>query len=353
MIIDDDEVDRIALKRRLRAMAPKAAITEAASPLDGLKELENPSIECVMIDYDMPFCNGVSLVNSIRHTPATRHLPVIMITGTDEVAVAVEAIQQGADEFLSKADVNETTLGWAIHSALNRSELRREAASREAALRSFAFHAAHDLKSPLNGIVGLANVLQHTMDSLPAEARPFLAKIEEQGRHMASLIDNLLAFADTEQSPAEFEPVDLTAAAQQAASLLDADIREAGAHVTISDLPKTRGHAAQLERVFTNLIQNAIKYRTDAAPQIAISAEALGDQVRVDVRDNGIGVPDHLRERIFNPLDRGDADDDAGHGLGLSIVKRIIETHGGRIWCQPAPEGGSVFSFTLILLREA
>ena len=347
LIIDDDEVDRMALIRRLRAMAPQSAITEAASPLEALQLLETTPFDCILVDYNMPFCNGVSLVNSIRHTSATRNIPIIMITGNDEVAVAVEAIRQGADEFLSKADVSDTTLGWAIHSALNRAGLRQDAAAREQALRNFAFHAAHDLKFPLNGIVGLAAVLQRRVSTLPDEVRPFVSRIEKQGRHMASLIDSLLAYADNAPETQSVERVDLNRVARAALDLLEAEIQDSRTQISLGDMPVVAGDPAQLERVFGNLVQNAIKYKGEADPVIAITSAELGDQVRIDIRDNGMGVPDNLRERIFNPLDRGNATTQSGHGLGLSIIRRIVETHHGRIWCQPAPDGGTVFSFTL------
>ncbi len=352
LIIDDDEVDRIALTRRLNALVPAATISKAASPFEGLKALEESAIDCVLVDYDMPFCNGVSLINSIRNTPAVRDIPVIMVTGSDEVAVAVEAIRQGADEFLNKANVNDTTLCWAIHSACNRAGLRREAASREQALRNFAFHAAHDLKSPLTGIVGLAGLLQHSQDSLPDAARKALSRIEAQGRHMASLIDSLLDYADQSRGKPPVARVDLGQAARSAMNLLEDEIATSRARIALEDLPAVAGDPDQVERVFANLIQNAIKYRSDADPRISIRATELGHQVRIDIQDNGMGVPEHLRERIFDPLERGDARDQAGHGLGLAIIRRIVETHQGRVWCQPAPDGGSVFSFTLNRFTE-
>ena len=144
-----------------------------------------------------------------------------------------------------------------------------------------------------------------------------------------------------------FEQVDLGSVARSALTLLETDIQNSRTQISLEEMPVVAGDPAQLERVFGNLVQNAIKYKGEADPVIAITSAELGDQVRIDIRDNGMGVPDNLRERIFNPLDRGNATTQSGHGLGLSIIRRIVETHHGRIWCQPAPDGGTVFSFTL------
>ena len=347
LVVDDDEVDRMALVRRLRAMEPDARVSEASSPADGLETLKTGSFDCVLVDYNMPLCDGVSMISLIRQLPQGETLPIIMVTGSDEVSVAVQAIQSGADEYLNKAAVTDTTLGWAIHSARNRAELRRDALSRETAMRNFAFHAAHDLKSPLNGIVGLAAVLKYRAEDLPDDALTYLSQIEEQGRYMASLIDNLLAYSESGNLEGQTGPVSLDAVIERARSVLDQDIRASGARIDSALGMDVVGDQAQLERVFINLIQNAIKYRSDAAPVIRLNAHVLGDRVQIDVEDNGLGIDPNIADRLFDPLERGSATDQAGHGLGLAIVKRIIEVHGGKIWCHPGAAGGSVFSLTL------
>lgn len=347
LVVDDDEVDRMALMRRLRAMEPGATVSEASSPADGLDTLKAGAVDCVLVDYNMPLCDGVSMISLIRQMPQGETLPIIMVTGSDEVSVAVQAIQSGADEYLNKAAVTDTTLGWAIHSARNRAELRRDAQSRDTAMRNFAFHAAHDLKSPLNGIVGLAAVLKYRADELPEDAVGFLSQIEEQGRYMASLIDDLLAYAESGNLDDQTGPVSLDAVIARACRVLEQDVRASGARIDSQAGLEVTGDQAQLERVFINLIQNAIKYRNEAAPEIRLTAHAQGEHVRIDVADNGLGIAPELADRVFDPLERGTATDQTGHGLGLAIVKRIVEAHGGKVWCQPGETGGTVFSLTL------
>ena len=129
------------------------------------------------------------------------------------------------------------------------------------------------------------------------------------------------------------------------------EIDDAGATVEIRALPKVVGDPARLGQVFQNLVANAVKFRApDRRAVVVIAAERVGAEWVVSVTDNGIGVPEADRLRIFAPFRRGAAADVAGHGLGLSICRRIIERHGGRIWVEPATDGagsGSRFCFSL------
>jgi signal transduction histidine kinase len=126
--------------------------------------------------------------------------------------------------------------------------------------------------------------------------------------------------------------------------------------VELGALPSVIGDGGGLSRVLQNLVANALKYRADAPPRIAIGAERDDAAWVIAVRDNGRGVGERDRERIFDIFARAD-DEEAvdGHGIGLAVCQTIIEHHGGRIWVEPAPGGGSVFRFTLPerLLLEA
>ena len=129
---------------------------------------------------------------------------------------------------------------------------------------------------------------------------------------------------------------------------LEAPIAEAGADIRIETLPVVPGHAAELHQVFANLIQNALNYRSERPPQVRIDATREGDLWKFRVIDNGIGIPDDATESIFSPFERLHSYDEIqGHGLGLSICRKVVKYHGGRIGVVGADGGGAEFWFTL------
>jgi signal transduction histidine kinase len=130
-------------------------------------------------------------------------------------------------------------------------------------------------------------------------------------------------------------------------------LAETGAQVEIGELPVVLADDVQLQRVFQNLISNAARYhRAGVPPQISVTAAPAGGRWLFTVADNGPGVPERMRERIFKMFNRGDADPEvAGHGMGLALCRRIIDSYDGRIWVEPNPGGGSRICFTLPAAR--
>jgi signal transduction histidine kinase len=151
------------------------------------------------------------------------------------------------------------------------------------------------------------------------------------------------------RSPLREDDVDLEAVLADVLEWLAPAISERGAQVTRDPLPVIRGERGQMAQVLQNLVSNAVKFTAAATtPEVHLSAVPEGrDGWRISVRDNGIGIDGHgdLVFKMFGRLHSGDAY--PGTGIGLALAKRIVEGHGGRIWVEPAPGGGSVFSFTL------
>ena len=129
---------------------------------------------------------------------------------------------------------------------------------------------------------------------------------------------------------------------------LGPQIEAAGARVEVGPLPTVLGVEGELARVFQNLLANALKFRGEAAPVVAVSAARSPREWTLTVADNGPGVSERNRERIFELFARGQVDGEApGTGLGLAVCRKVVELHGGRIWVEPAPGGGSAFRLTL------
>jgi signal transduction histidine kinase len=166
---------------------------------------------------------------------------------------------------------------------------------------------------------------------------------------MKSMIDDLLDYSRVQTSAEEASRVELDEALTFALRTLAPRIEETGGRVNVDrPLPVVEGSPAQFERLLRNLVSNAIKFHGDEPPVITVSAEEGEGEWVVAVRDNGIGIDPAKAERIFELFQRLHSQDEyAGTGMGLAICKRIVERHGGRIWVDPVPDGGSVFRFTL------
>ncbi|MGZ7119274.1 MAG: sensor histidine kinase [Methanobacterium sp.] len=168
---------------------------------------------------------------------------------------------------------------------------------------------------------------------------------------MKAQIEGLLEYSRVVTKGKEFELVDTNKALNQTIKILDISIKEADAEITYDELTDVMGDTLQLERVFQNLISNAIKFRKREEPlKIHISAYESedGNEYEFSVQDNGIGIEEQYMERIFTIFQRLHTRDVyKGTGIGLAIVKRIIERHGGRIWVESEFGVGSVFYFTL------
>jgi PAS domain S-box-containing protein len=220
-------------------------------------------------------------------------------------------------------------------------ELRRS----HAELERFADIAAHDLREPLMAISQLTALLERGVESQREEIVAHLRAAVAHGRR---LVDGLLDLARVGRGTAPEQRVDLRHTIDGLLDTLAPQIEAAGARVEVGPLPTVRGVEGELARVFQNLLVNALKFRGDAAPVIEVNAaRGLGEWI-LTVRDNGPGVSKRNRERIFDLFARGHSEDAApGNGLGLAVCRKVVELHGGRIWVEPAPGGGSAFRLSL------
>ncbi|WP_291766621.1 HAMP domain-containing sensor histidine kinase [Maricaulis sp.] len=348
LIIDDDDLDRMVIERKLGQMEPGAVCCHAATADAALRLVaEDPAFDAAFVDFAMPDEDGLSTIRALRRQKTLELVPVIMVTGSADPVLAASAIIEGADAYLSKEDMTDSRFAWALVSASERARLRREARAKEIAMREFAFNAAHDLKSPLNGITGFAALLAKAVDDVSPQAREFASKIRTQGLKMAEMIDSMLDYAIAGEAIGETPVVALQDVADDAVASTRAELDAIAASIRVSVTGQAPMDRIQIERVLRNLILNAVKYRASAIPEIAIRTRHVAGTVAVEVADNGVGVPSDLRDRIFEPMQRAHHQSVDGHGLGLAISRKIINAHGGRIWCEARPGGGSLFTFTL------
>ena len=224
-----------------------------------------------------------------------------------------------------------------------------ELARLNADLQQFASIASHDLQEPLRNMAICSELL----------VRNYSHVLDENGRQLVDLICSgaksgqaltqaLLSYARAaESSSGPLVPVSLEQPLGRALKNLKTVIAESNAVITHDALPVVVGDSIQLAQLLQNLIHNAIKYRGHTAPQIHISSQKRQKEWVIGVHDNGVGIPEAHRERIFEPFRRLHNPKVAGSGLGLATCKRIVQRHEGRIWVESEPGSGSVFFFTL------
>ena len=217
-------------------------------------------------------------------------------------------------------------------------------------LDAFARSAAHDLRTPLNGILGFAQILQHDLAQSAPRQRGSLDQIQRSAQSMLALIDGLLVMSRVSQKELVLEEVDLTALAGRSIEALSGAEPGRGVEWSAQGGLETTGDPTLLSSLLDNLLSNAWKYTArTAGARIEFGAQVLPDRSRAYfVRDNGVGFPMEQAERLFRPFQRlHSARDFQGHGVGLVTCLRVVQRHGGRIWPVSAVGVGTTIWFTL------
>jgi len=254
---------------------------------------------------------------------------------------------RGRPEYLLGISVDITEKKLAIE-ALRQASAELARSNRE--LEQFAFSASHDLQEPLRTVRNFAALLSRKYKgTLDGEADEYLGYITDGASRMQKLIAGLLAWARVGSQGLPFVPADCNALLRTTLFDLQLSIQETSAQVEVGPMPTVHGDPSQLGQLFTNLVSNALKFRGIAPPQVTVTAADAGSHWSFSVRDNGIGIAPEAHERLFRPFQRlHGVTEFEGTGLGLAISRRIVERHGGRIWVESVPGGGSDFRFTLL-----
>jgi PAS domain S-box-containing protein len=228
-------------------------------------------------------------------------------------------------------------------------EVLAELERSNAELQQFAYVASHDLQEPLRMVASYTELLaRRYKGALDDKADKYIHYAVDGAKRMQGLINDLLAYSRVGTQVAPFEPIDCRGLVESVQRSLQMSIAEAGAVLEVGSLPTVLGDRSQLGQVFQNLVGNAVKFRGEETPQVRVSAERDGDAWSFCVQDNGIGIDLAYVDRIFEVFQRlhGRADY-PGSGIGLAIVKKIIERHGGTIRVESEPGQGSRFLFRL------
>jgi signal transduction histidine kinase len=367
-----------ALSEARGAMAVRGGTFDVvvASDLPGaLAVLADGPTDVVLLDLGLAGSEGLCALASV--TAAAPDAAVVVVASADDEGTALRAVRLGAQECLGREQVQGCFLARTIRLAFERKQAeaqqREHARKLEAAhaqvqqqaaelkaradelcrvnreLDDFAFVVSHDLKEPLRAIHTYCEILQEDYhDRLDADGQRRLAAMGTSCDRLADKIDNLLGYCRVGRV-LDLQPnVDLDAVMAEVLRTLEAAIcsRRAAVHVA-GRLPRVAGDATLIGMALANLVSNGLKFNRQAEPRVEVGVMS-GRTPVIYVRDDGIGIDRQHHETIFEIFRRLHGRTQyEGHGVGLAIVRKIVEAHGGRLWLDSEPGRGSTFYFTL------
>jgi len=294
----------------------------------------------------------VDLADQVREVAGGDYDKHISSRGSPELialAAGVDGMRQQIADELAEVRRARAQIEW-VNDQLKQQAEELTRSNRD--LEQFAYVASHDLQEPLRKVASFCQLLQRRYaGQLDERADQYIAFAVDGAQRMQRLINDLLAFSRIGRITAGFTDVDLNRVLEQVSSQLELRAGD-DAEITWADLPTVEGEETLLTTLFVNLIGNALKFRRpEVAPVVRVTAEGDENEWRINVRDNGIGIETEFADKVFVIFQRLHARDAyEGTGIGLAIVKKIVEYHGGRIWLDLEVTEGTSIWFSLPVL---
>lgn len=352
ILIIDDNVTNIKV-----AMAELAAhgleIIIARNGETGLERAAYAQPDLILLDVQMPGIDGFETCRRLKANETTRDIPVIFMTALSDVANKVRGFEAGGVDYVTKP-IQPAEVWARVNTHLIIRDLQLEMSERITELDAFAHTVAHDLKNPLSRIILGMELLQEKLaDVVDAESEQIMAISVNGGRQMVGIIDELLLLASVRQGEVQTEPVEMLPVFLNARERLTHMIEEYQADIIFPESwPVAIGYAPWLEEVWANYLSNGLKYG-GRPPRLQVGGEAAANgMVRFWVQDNGEGLTAVEQAKLFQEFSRAHDQSTKGHGLGLSIVQRIIARLGGEVGLESEVGRGSRFYFTLPATRQ-
>ncbi|WP_446217035.1 sensor histidine kinase [Micromonospora sp. IBHARD004] len=295
------------------------------------------------------------LVGQVREVAAGDYEHHITGAGPPEfrrLADDIDGMRQKIARELAEVREARERIEW-VNSQLQKQAEELTRSNRD--LEQFAYVASHDLQEPLRKVASFCQLLQRRYaGQLDERADQYIAFAVDGAQRMQRLINDLLAFSRIGRLTTGFTEVDLNKVMGDVAGQTEAARQYAGAELTWGELPVIRGEEPLLTNLLANLVSNSIKFRRpDVPPKVHVSARLVDDEWEITCQDNGIGIEPEFADKIFMIFQRLHAKDAyPGTGIGLAIVKKIAEYHGGRVWVDTGTEEGTAIRFTLPALPE-
>lgn len=384
LVIDDDDVDRMALRRALKGSDVTFELQEANRAKLGIELLKTESFDCAFVDYQLPDCDGLTLVHNLRE--AGIKIPLVALTGQGNEETAVSLMKAGASDYLPKSKLSSETLARMLQSNLRIYRAECETALVNQQLRDtnellkqrnqelleqreqiqlqnlqlievsqlkseFLATMSHELRTPLNAIIGFSQILMRQLkDNASDRQLDMVRRVLTNGQHLLELISDILDFSKIEAGRLDLriEPVNLleliSTTVDGLQSLADQKQLDLRIDLDLSD-PKIFNDSHRLRQIITNLLSNAIKF-TDQGFIYVTAREISPDTIEISVSDSGIGIAAESLPHIFSAFHQADQSISRKHqgtGLGLSITHLLLEMMQGSISVESEVGRGSHF----------
>jgi len=357
LVVDDDEVDRMAVRRALRAGGIGAEVREAADVDSALDALRDGVFDCVLLDYQLPGGDGLRVLRRARE--AGVDTPIIMLTGQEDTQTAVEMMKAGASDYLAKGGLSPERLERSVRAAVRihqaESEARRAEEERERAVAARSqFYAAmsHELRTPINAVLGYNDLLlAEVYGPLNERQAQGLERSQRAARHLLELVNDVLDLSKLEagkmeilveevSAPELIEDLFVTVRPMAEERKTALSLRGEACRRTILTDPR------RVRQILLNLLSNAIKFG-EGKPIEVHCAEGPDGGISVAVTDQGVGIPTADLPRIFDEFVQLPSANTGGTGLGLPISRRLALLLGGSLEVESRPGEGSTFRLLL------
>jgi len=361
LIIEDCPATLALLCACLRAQGMH--VYSATNGREGLElaKTHRNTLDLILTDYDMPEKNGLEVCQAVRQDLGLTQVPIIALSGMVERQYILSLFKAGANDFIIKPFVKEELLARIrVHAELR--QRNREQAGHLMELKRlhklksrFLALASHDLRAPLMGILGIPEMLDQE-EYIKPEHKELLKLIGDSGRFLLHIVDDLLDLSrlQFEDHKLEFKPLRMADLTNSTVAVLHH--MAAPKRVALNFEDQTQGHDVvegdfnALRRALNNLISNAIKFTPSGGKVHVVLATHGEEHLTLTVTDTGIGMPAEMVAKLFNPLgnvSRPGTQGEHGTGLGMAIVKEIVNHHGGKIEVQSAPNQGTTIRVDL------
>ncbi len=377
LIVDDVPANVRVLYEFLLKQGFKVRV--AKDGRSALKTTEHACPDLILLDVMMPGMDGFEVCQALKSQESTREVPIIFMTALADTIDKIRGFSLGAVDYITKPFQQEEVLA-RVNAHLSLRKLQRELIDeiqqrkeaemtlqqhavelekRNLELDAFARTVAHDLKNPVNGIIGFTELLLEECSPVvppSPESIEYLHWVVKAAQKMVTIIDSLLLLAGvSKQAKVELHPLEMAQIVSQVQLRLVQLLREYHCDLRLpTNWPVAKGYAPWVEEIWANYISNALKYG-GKPPRIELGADLLPplssspqiEMIRFWVRDNGPGLSKDAQTQLFTPFTRLHKDRAEGHGLGLSIVQQVVERLGGQVGVESQEGRGSLFYFTL------
>ncbi len=384
LVVDDDEVDRITVRRALYNAGVLAVLSEVDTCSGAIKLVHKNSYDCIFLDYRLPDGDGLTLISQLR--AENIQVPLVVLTGQSDELIAVELMKAGANDYLSKSQVSSETLAQVLRNAIRvyRAEMQAEQAMlqlresnkilvqknqeleqqqkliqqqniklKEASQLKSKFLAtiSHELRTPMNAIIGFSQfLLRPKFGALSDPQRDMVQRILNNGKHLLGLLNEVLDFSKIESGQLELKPqiYDILTVVNSTAGemMAQASMKKLSLSVTNKlDDSIVYSDPLRVKQILANLLSNAIKFTKVGG--INIEVEPVNEnRIAISVHDTGIGIDSNEIDNIFEvfrQIDQAINREYPGTGLGLAIVKALVNMMSGTIYVESQLGHGSTF----------